>query len=163
MLDLIGALLTGGATGLLGTAITTASDFFERRAKHRERIEEARLDLELARVEAQSAEHRAALALETAEVEAETAALEASYAEARQRLSSPGEGGAIVAVDVVRGLTRPLITWLLVALVAAIYWTSLPGEEDLRSRIVATVLYLATTCVVWWFGGRRPAAPRDKG
>ena len=159
MLDLIGALLTGGATGLLGTAMTTVSDYFERRARHREAVEQGRLDVELARIEAESAERRGALALETAEVEAETRALEASYADARQRLSAPGEGGGIVAVDVVRGLTRPLITWLLVVLVAAIYWTSLPGETDLRERIIATVLYLATTCIVWWFGGRRPAPP----
>ena len=159
MLDLLTGLLTGGATGLLGTVVTTATDYFERRARHREALEQQRLDIELAEIEARSAEHRATLALQTAELEAEGRALEASYAEASRRWSRPGEGALIVAVDVVRGLTRPLITWLLIGLVAGIYWTSLPGEAELRTRIVATVLYLATTCVVWWFGGRRPSPP----
>lgn len=159
MLDLITGLLTGGATGLLGVAVSTVTDYMERRARHREAIESQRLDIELAQIEAASAEHRATLALQTAEIEAEGRALDASYAEARARWSGPGEGGLIVAVDVVRGLTRPLITWLLIGLVAGIYWTALPEEEALRTRIVATVLYLATTCVVWWFGGRRPAPP----
>lgn len=163
MIDLIAGLLTGGATGLLGTALTTVTDYCERRARHREAIESQRLDVELAQIEARSVEHRATLALQTAELEAEGRALEASYADARQRWSRAGEGGAIVAVDVVRGLTRPLITWLLIGLVAGIYWTSLPDEEALRTRIVATVLYLATTCVVWWFGGRRPSAPAASG
>ena len=163
MFDLIAGLLTGGATGLLGTAMTTVTDYLERRARHREAIESQRLDVELAQIEARSVEHRATLALQTAELEAEGRALEASYADARERWSRAGEGGAIVAVDVVRGLTRPLITWLLIGLVAGIYWTSLPGEEALRTRIVATVLYLATTCIVWWFGGRRPSAPAAPG
>ena len=159
MLDIVASLLTGGATGILGVAVSTVTDYMERRARHREAIEQQRLDIELAQIEAASVEHRATLALQTAELEAEGRALEASYAEAQQRWSRPGEGALIVAVDVVRGLTRPLITWLLIILVAAIYWTSLPGEEALRDRIVATVLYLATTCVVWWFGGRRPQPP----
>ena len=163
MLDLLTGLLAGGTTGLLGTIATGVTDYMERRARHREALESQRLDIELAQIEAASVEHRATLALQTAELEAEGRALEASYDEARQRWSGAGEGGPIVWVDVVRGLTRPLITWLLIILVAGIYWTSLPEEEALRTRIVATVLYLATTCVVWWFGGRRPAPPAASG
>ena len=159
MMDLLTGLLTGGATGLLGTALTTVTDYCERRARHREALASQRLDIELAEVEARSAEHRATLALQSAEIEAETRALEASYSDARRRWSRAGEGGWIVGVDVVRGLTRPVLTWLLILLVAGIYWTALPDEEALRTRIVATVLYLATTCVVWWFGGRRPSPP----
>ena len=63
-------------------------------------------------------------------------------------------------VDVVRGLTRPLLTFGLVGLVGAIYF--LLGAEDthadlLRPRIIETVLYVATAAVLWWLAADREA------
>ena len=64
----------------------------------------------------------------------------------------------IQLVDFVRGMTRPLLTWGLVALVGAIYFLLGAVDvaaADLRPRIVDTVLYLATAAVLWWFGQRQ--------
>ena len=65
-------------------------------------------------------------------------------------------------VDFVRGMTRPALTWGFVALTGAIYFTM--GDADavvdgtaVKARIVDTVLYLTTTCVLWWFGARQIA------
>ena len=71
-------------------------------------------------------------------------------------------------VDAVRGLTRPLLTWSLFALVGAIYFllgASDLGAVGLRPRIVETVLYLFTAAMLWWFGSRQieKRRPREGG
>ena len=120
------------------------------------------LDLEHARTEAASAERTALLKLEGDKAQAELSALQASYVEATRRWSRPGDGMLMQFVDVVRGLTRPALTWGFVALTGAIYFTmgdtdAIHDGENVRVRIVETVLYLTTTCVLWWFGARQLA------
>jgi len=77
---------------------------------------------------------------------------------------SRGDSKWLVFVDVVRGLTRPGLTFLFVGLVGVIYFT-LGGSDmeilDIRPRIIDTVLYLATACVLWWFGARQIAKRRE--
>jgi hypothetical protein len=62
-------------------------------------------------------------------------------------------------VDVVRGLMRPVITLGLLILMAVIYFTvaqDMAGPDDVpvQITIIATVLYVGTTAVLWWFGTR---------
>lgn len=159
MLDAFLALLTGGATGLLGTALSFAADWFRKRQRHAQEVELRRLDMEQARIEAESAERAAALAAEGEAAAAEALALEASYAHAGRRWSL-GDSRWLVAVDVVRGLMRPALTCAFVGLAGAVYFTLGAGDVDtldLKPRVVDTVLYLATACVLWWFGTRPPA------
>ena len=159
MLDALTAILTGGATGLLGTAVSFAGDFLRRRQAHAQEIELRRLDMELARIEAAGAERAAEIAAETAESAAAWSALEASYGEAQRRFSRRGDTGWPVAVDAVRGLMRPALTLGSLILVAWIYATLGASDMevlDIRPRVVDTVLYVATTCVLWWFGTRAP-------
>ncbi len=158
LLNLGASVLTGGATGLLGTALSGAIDFFQARQRHGQEMDLRRLDIELAKVEAGGAAAQAAIEAESAQARAEWEALEASYREAARRLSRPGEGWAMQLIDVVRGLTRPALTWSLLALVGAIYFllgASDLADEALRPRIVETVLYLSTAAVLWWFGARQ--------
>ncbi len=160
-MDLMLTLLTGGASGLLGTAVTAVTGFLERHQRHRMELDLRRLEIEETKVEAASAERIAATEAESAESSAAWTALSESYAAAGRRWSS-GDSRALVFVDVVRGLTRPALTLLFLALTGWIYWT-LVGDAagaGLRTQIVHTVLYLTTTCVVWWFGGRPRQAPK---
>ena len=158
LLNLGASVLTGGATGLLGTAVSGVIDFFQSRQRHRQELDLRRLDIELAHAEAEGALAHAAIEAEAARERAEWEALEASYREASRRWSRPGEGWSMQLVDVVRGLTRPALTWSLFALVGAIYFVLGASEltaETLRPRIVETVLYLFTAAVLWWFGARQ--------
>ena len=153
------AILTGGATGLLGTAITGVMAFFQERQRHAQEMDLRRLDIDLARTEAAAAENVAAIEAEREGDRTDAAILTASYEEAARRWSRSGDGWLMQLVDAVRGLTRPALTWALVALVAAIYF--LLGASDevdaIRARIIDTVLYLATAAVLWWFGARQVA------
>ena len=158
MLDMLMSVLTGGATGLLGTIISGGIDFFQARQKHGQELDLRRLDIELAKSEAAGAEKVAAIEAEGRGDQAAWEAMEASYREASSRMSRAGDGFLMKLVDFVRGMTRPVLTWCLLGLVGAIYF--LLGAEDLaivelRPRIVETVLYLATASVLWWFGSRQ--------
>lgn len=159
MFEGIAALLSGGATGLLGTALSFGVEYFQRRQRHQQEVEMRRIDLEIAEREAAGAAAVAAIEAESEESAREWKALEASHETAAVRWSD-GDSPALVWVDVVRGLTRPALTWLFLALVAVIYFTLGADEAEIRASIVDTVLYLSSTCVLWWFGARQVGRPR---
>ena len=161
MLDIIQSLMFGGATGILGTSISSVIKIVQARQRHVHEVEFRRIDLEIAREEARSAERVAAIEAESAAAEAEAEALRASFDQETTRLSKDGDHGIMLAVDVVRGLLRPGLTITFLALTAWIYASLGDGDVELRDRIIDTILYLTTTCTIWWFGGRmidkRPA------
>ncbi len=156
MIDALLTILTGGATGLLGAALSFITDFLTSRQRHLQELALRRLDMEMARVEAASVAHAAAIAAEDARDAAAWRAVEASHRHAGRRWSR-GDSAWLVTVDVVRGLLRPVLTVGFIALVGVIYFNLGASEMeilDIRPRIIDTVLYLATTCVLWWFGAR---------
>ena len=161
MFETIVAILTGGATGLLGTAISAGVGYFERKQRHQQELEFRRLDLEITRGEWESAERVTAIEAESRENEAGWRAFEASHRGAAVRWSG-GDSKWLVAVDVVRGLIRPVLTLGFLALAAVIYF-NLPfvAPMDVGVRLIDTILYLATTTTLWWFGTRpKSAGPR---
>ncbi len=155
MLDTILTILTGGATGLLGTLISGATSYFERRQRNRHELELRRIDLEITRSELAHVERVSAAEAESAETRAELAAVAASHRSAAVRWST-GDSGWLVLVDVVRGLMRPVLTIASLAAAVTIYWSLpfAPSGEEIAARVVDTVLYIATTTVLWWFGTR---------
>ena len=156
MLEAALALLTGGATGVLGTLLNFGIKVFEDRARHRRELDLRRLDIELAQAEAVSAERVAAIEADAARDGAEWNAMRESIRDAGREWSTEGSGWLVFS-EVVRRLTRPGLTLLFVALTGAIYFTVADG--DIRVRVVDTVLYLATATTTWWFGSRMIARP----
>ena len=152
MLDSILAVMSGGVSGLLGTVVSAGTEYFQARQRHAHEIELRRVEMQMMATEAASAERLAAFERESEVMRAEHAALTASFRAATTRMSS-GDSRWLVAVDVVRGLTRPLLTWGFVALSGTIYFTLSPVAGT-DGRIIDTVLYLTTTWVLWWFGAR---------
>lgn len=158
-MDILTSIVTGGATGLLGTAIGGVTQYFQRRQQHRQEVELRRLDAEIVRAEGASAEKVAAIKGETDRDEAAWEALAVSHETARGRWSD-GDSQWLVLVDVVRGLTRPFLTIALLAMVGVAWWTAPPAlQAELHPRIVATLLYLSTASLLWWFGSRQIGPP----
>ena len=157
--DLFSTVASGGATGLLGTLISGVLGLFKAKQDLKREIALRRLDIELAQAEGASAERVAVLDLEARTVEAEYEALTASYREAARRWSKPGDHWAIIWVDVLRGATRPGLTWLHLVLVAVIFFALSLAEavavHPLQKLIVHAVLYVYVSASVWWFGGRQ--------
>ena len=149
-MDMLLSILTGGATGLLGTVVSGVAGFFKAKQRHEQELELRKVDLEMMELEMRYAADAAVKQAESDRTLAELASLEASYREASSRLSTADDGFMMAMLDFVRGMTRPALTATLVGLTAWIYFDSM----SLREQIVNTVLYLTTAAVLWWFGSR---------
>ena len=152
-MDILLGLLTGGATGLIGTALSGVMKYFTNKQEQGHELKVMEMELKHMDKEAEVALKIETKKQEGKEAQAAWAGLEASYREAGQRWST-GDSGWIVMVDVVRGLMRPLLTLCLVILMGTIYFLHGPQNPGMQEQIVATVLYLATSAVLWWFGSR---------
>lgn len=158
MLDLLLGVLSGGATGLIGTIISGGMKFFENKQAHAYELDVMEMEIKQMNVEAAIAKDIKELDMEGKDRQAAWSALEASYKESTSRMSS-GDSQWLVMVDVVRGLMRPVITLGLLILMAVIYFTVAqdmagPDNVPVQVTIIATVLYVGTTAVLWWFGTR---------
>lgn len=177
------SIVSGGATGLLGAAFGHITDYYK--AKLAAKQEAARLEnqLERRKLDLQRAQMEIDGALRVSQTEGETAqrlaawkGLSDSYDSdaARYATGDPAKSsGWFILVDVVRGLTRPGVTWYMAALVTYMFvrFVQLVGgleqavshEQMLAivSQIVNSVLYIATTCTLWWFGVRGKSPGRS--
>ena len=139
MFGLITTLL-GPVTGLVGSAVT--SWFKEREA--RAALEAKKLDQahELVLLDKQAAIRGVA----------------ASY---QHDMASAGKSYAWA--EAIKTLTRPVLTLLLIALSAAIYFTIDPlvsSINEMQQHIVYSVLFLTEVAVTWWFADRARASSR---
>lgn len=162
LLDVLGSVVTGGATGILGSALSRVFSFFENKQKFKHEIDLLAANREFMREEAkyrlEEAELRGRIELYRTEEEARgkyeasaNMALSESYKDSAVRWSK-GDSPWIVFVDVLRGVTRPSLTVFL-CVVVFVMW-GYTESADLETQIVATVLYMATAAVLWWFGSR---------
>ncbi len=153
-MEILASILAGGATGLLGTIVSGVSGYIERRQRHQQEVELRQIDLQISQAESESAERIAALEAGSREAEAGWRSLEASYRASQTRWSS-GDSGWLVVVDVVRGLIRPVLTIGSLILIAVVYFNiAVIMPDDIGVKIVDTLLYIATTTILWWFGTR---------
>lgn len=184
MLTIIGTLisgvLSGGATGLLGVLLQRWFDLKSRdrdltmlQLQHQQALALAQIESERARMRADADLAMADRAAEALEAQADSRSMVASYeADRATYLDAASQRGSRLArwcftlVDTVRGLIRPVLTAYLVVLATWMFlWardlagsTALTPAEALNliGQIVATLLYLTTACVLWWFGSRPP-------
>jgi len=150
MLDALLNIFSGGITGVAGAALSGWIEHRKAAAAHEHELAVRRMNLEEIRLEAETAEKRGALELERTVEAGAAAALEASYRLEPKRYGR-GDHVALVWVDVVRGLVRPVLTIGLVAASVAIYYHA---DATLRAETAGTLLYITTACTLWWFGGR---------
>ena len=182
MLELFGnaimAILGGGATGLIGSVISTWGELKKIKEENRHRETMADKDLAIAKAEVEGkiqvarTEADAAVAVADADLQAK------SYEHDRATYSTGAISGLrgwwgqcarflLVFVDISRGLIRPLETIYFTGL--ATYLTLVAGEvlraqgqEDMKMfaaaivpQIFLAILYITTTIIFWWFGARQ--------
>lgn len=157
-MDLFSSVITGGFSGLLGTALSGAMGYLQTRQRHKQALEMRSVDIEEMRLEAETAQKRAALELEARTSEADSEALQASYRAASTRWTegmtvSSGQSWVLVFIDMVRGLMRPALTLLYLYGTYAVWRSLAPGSEE-SMHVAHAMIYLATTSTLWWFGSR---------
>lgn len=180
--ELVSSLFGGGLVGLLGTVI---SKFFEYRTKKLDiELQAAKYANEIAmkRVEGELMAQEWAARTKVAEVEghtkmdvADSEAFAASFNEPVRYSEgvSPtsAQGWLLILLDSFRAIIRPALTLYLCILTTLLYFDAhkllrandftQSQAEALVLRIIETILFLTTTCVLWWFGTRnKQAAPQ---
>jgi hypothetical protein len=183
LMGLISSILGGGATGLLGVAFQRFFDFL----KVKQDIELAKLNNEHARdmrkIDAELLDKEWAARTQVATIEAESRqsaaadnAFSASFAMEPKQYSAkvkvgPVAGFMLVLLDFLRGIIRPGLTVYLCAITTMVYLQARAVVEmsgatldpaaamSTYTMIINTILYLTTTCVLWWFGTRNRQKP----
>jgi len=162
----IASLLSGGATGVIGSIVTNVSDYFEQQRKNQQEIELRKLDIQEMEKEY---EYRSQVAAQKTQAAAQQTSYDhdsRSYS-SDMKVKSGWLKAPLVFVDLIRGLVRPALTIYLIALVWFVFQQAQgvlqdAGLETLKpqealaiySTIIDMILYLAATAVTWWFGTR---------
>jgi hypothetical protein len=174
VLDGVLSVLSGGATGLIGTAIHSIVEFKTKKLEIELQKTKFANEIEMRRVDAQIMQQEWASRTKVAEIEgasaeavADAKAFAASFNEPQQysekSLVTKSQNWALVFLDVLRGCIRPVLTVYLCGITTLIYiqarqlisdGLTVPEALDLTNRVVETVLFLTTVCVTWWFGTR---------
>jgi NAD dependent epimerase/dehydratase family enzyme len=167
ILDLASSVLTGGATGLIGAAISRFADYKTEKLKFTSELELRKADAEIAAAEWAARTKVASIEADAVVDKADSEAFAKSFNEPERYSAgvapSRGEGWLLVLVDVIRALVRPGLTLYLATITTYLYWDAHAiirgpmtpeAATALVNKIIETVLYLTTVCITWYFGVR---------
>jgi hypothetical protein len=172
------ALLTGGATGLLGVVFQRFFDFL----KVKQELQVMKLkfenDREMRKIDAEMLDKEWAHRTKKAEIETagaieveDSKGFATSLIDVNKMLSerikpTKAQGWVLLVLDAIKTLVRPSLTvylcwittmiYLEAQMLLTAYQYTMGSDHALAmvDKIVATILYLTTTCVLWWFGTR---------
>lgn len=151
------SLFAGPFAGILGSIISAGTSYFERKQKAEERAAEMAHEVKLQEMNiaarGQEMENEALIAHTNAVAQQ----LEASYGH------DASYGPVSASAATVLRFVRPALTFLLIGLVALIYFTMPEAQivddsgaaRDIGELIVLKVMFLAEASVTWWFLDRR--------
>lgn len=182
--DALGSIISGGITGIAGTALTMYGELKKQQELHRHDEVMSANELAVAQAEADRAIKISAQEAD-AQIQVQDSKTLAESYQADSRSYSTGlivkmyEGGgfskflagvlslALGVVDIFRGLIRPSMTTYMTGLTTVIYIDILHLTQGidgavtkdsaiaLLQQIILVILYLTSTCVLWWFGTRQ--------
>lgn len=176
------SILSGGATGLFGIIVQRWADLRNKKLDLQANREKMDHEVRLRQVDAEIMAQEWAARTQMADIEAagreavaDAQAFASSFNEpvrySENVQPSKGQGWMLVVLDFIRGIVRPGLTVYLCAVTTLVYihardilaseGIALSSDQamDLMKLIVGTILYLTTTCVLWWFGTRNKQAP----
>jgi hypothetical protein len=145
MFELLGTVLTGGVTGIIGSVIGKAFSFLDAWQEEKKATNEHGRTLELLELQNKigAEENEREMEITQAKIDADSRV--ASYSH-----DSMAGTGSIWVVDLLR-LVRPILTFALIILVGILYSKAVPEG---RVTIEASVIYLCSSSCLWWFGDR---------
>ena len=146
MFDLLLRVLTGGATGILGSVLGKLFNFADYWVESKKADDEHVRTIEMTRLNHE---------LRSQELEIEREIIMEEQAGKQRSASYSHDMSAGLSypwVAAVLRLIRPVLTLMLIIIVWYIFSTS----EDIgqRETIIHSVIYMTSTAVLWWFGDR---------
>jgi hypothetical protein len=170
--DALGAIVSGGATGLLGAGISLFGEIKKQKMVFDHEENMSRLNREAMQAEAEMkikvATTEGAVKVELGEMEAFKESIKndfASYTKGQDLTSA--QKWLMVIVDFLRGMIRPSMTLYMALLTTLIYvevMNKVGGLESLlnqdaalalANQIILVILYITSTVILWWFGTRQ--------
>ena len=147
MFEVIASVLSGGATGILGSVIGTVGRFLEKKQELRKMEMEFSQELKLqelqisARSEELESEHAIALVQADADIKTASYAHDASY------------GPTTPVIAAILRFVRPVLTFGLLGFTVYIFFIVQEDPKIVR-ELSNQIMFLTTTAVAWWFGDR---------
>lgn len=145
-------LISGGVVGVVGSLASNVLGYFKARQDAQIDLAKMRLEhsqqLEQIEAEAKWRHQDLVISAEAGVEQAAYAAMAASYA---ADAGYAGDNRWLLLAEVVRRLTRPVLTFAFVGLTAAVYATAAADLQDLVGR---SVVAITATAVAWWFADR---------
>ena len=145
MFELIGTVLTGGATGVIGSVIGKAFSFVDAWQEEKKAEKDHGRTIEMLRLQNEIGAEENEREMAVAEANADANMRMASY----QHDAMAGTSSIWVA-NLLR-LVRPVLTLGLIILVGILYFSADIGG---KATIEASVIYMSSSSVLWWFGDR---------
>lgn len=174
-LGLITSAFGGGLTGLLGGVVDKVFTYKTKKLEIEQNRERYAHEVNMRKADAEIMAQEWAARTKVAEVEgaakvdvADAAAFAASFNEPERYATEVTEkqNWLMVGLDVCRGVVRPGLTLYLCILTTLLYLKAhklVPSEVPVDhalgmvTEIQNTIMYLTTTCILWWFGTRNKA------
>jgi|TARA_R110001583_G_scaffold4447_1_gene25765 hypothetical protein len=145
MFELIGTVLTGGATGVIGSVIGKLFGFVDYYVEEKKADKDHIRTIEMLRLQNEIGAEENEREMAVAQADADSNMRMASY----QHDAMAGTSSIWVA-NILR-LVRPTLTLGLIVLVGILYFSADIGG---RATIEASVIYMTSSSVLWWFGDR---------
>lgn len=173
--ELLSSILGGGVTGLVGVMVQRFADYKNKQLDISADREKFAHEIKMREADAAIMAQEWAAKTRVAEIEtdgrtevADASAFAASFNEPLRYSEgvtpSSGQGWMLVTLDFIRGIVRPGLTLYLCGITTLIYvqargllsGTFLAPEQSIAlvEKVIGTILYLTTTCLLWWFGVR---------
>ena len=174
-LSVVTSVFGGGITGLVGSITQHVLEFKTKKLELEANRDKFAHEERMVKAEAEVMAQEWAARTKVAEVEsaakidvADSASFAASFNEPARYAEhvSEKQNWAMVGLDVLRGVVRPGLTLYLCILTTILYVKAQrmvpngisPDQAlGLVNEIINTILYLTTTCILWWFGTRNKA------
>ena len=147
MFDMIASVLTGGATGIVGSLIGTAGRFLEKRQQLKQIKLEFDQELSLQQLQMSARKHELESEHAIVQVKADSDIKTASYAH------DASYGAASPVIASILRFVRPVLTFGLLGFTGYIFF-SVSENPEISREISNQIMFLTTTAVAWWFGDR---------
>lgn len=174
--DIVLSIFGGGATGIIGAAISRFADFKTKQLDYSQALQIGEIEIQKRSLDAKIIEHewnaRESIAATESETSIELADARsfdtALTSEAKIFSNTPkltrSQNWLMVVLDFIRGFIRPGLTLYLCAITTAVYLQagniikaqpiSVEQAVSMYTQISSTILYLTTTAVLFYFGCR---------
>lgn len=179
ILGIVTSLFGGGLTGLIGGVTEKIFAYKARKLALQENREKYAHEVDMKKADADIMAQEWAARTKVADIEAvakiekaDAKAFSASFNEPvrySQGDLTTKQNWLMVVLDTIRGLVRPGLTLYLCAITTVLYLrarslvpegVSVDQALGMVDTITNTILYLTTTCVLWWFGTRNKKAQK---